>query len=97
MTSFLYTADAILDVREAYAWYERNRPGLGDEFLSALGEAERAIQESPAAFRIIHRDARRYLLRRFPYQLIYRIADDVIVVVACFHVRRDPGRVRHRT
>jgi hypothetical protein len=28
--------DAHLDLDEAYAWYERRRPGLGEEFLTSV-------------------------------------------------------------
>lgn len=49
-----------------------------------------AVLERPEAYAIIHRQTRRALVHRFPYGLFYRVADDTIVFVACFHVRRDP-------
>jgi hypothetical protein len=36
------------------------------------------------------------MLRQFPYQLIYRVVADVIVVVACFHGRQSPKRLQSR-
>jgi plasmid stabilization system protein ParE len=32
------------------------------------------------------------LLRRFPYAIFYRAADDEIIVLAVFHLARDPAR-----
>lgn len=84
----LYRRDAVADVASAHAWYEAQRQGLGDEFLESLRHAEEAVLASPCTYRVIHRDTRRFLLRRFPYQLLYRVADEMVVVVACFHVRR---------
>jgi toxin ParE1/3/4 len=34
---------------------------------------------------------RKYLLRRFPYAVIYRVTDEAIEVVAVAHGRRRPG------
>ena len=70
--------------------------GLGNEFLAALRSAERAVQASLLAYRVVRRDTRRFMLRRFPYQLLYRVVDDIIVVVACFHGRRSPQRWKSR-
>jgi hypothetical protein len=33
---------------------------------------------------------RRALLRKFPYGVFYFVFDDTVVVLACFHTRRDP-------
>ena len=81
---------AAADVDDAYLWYERQRPGLGEEFLTAVESAKARIDAAPAQFAIIHRDTRRILLQRFPYALYYRIYGDVVLVVACMHGRRDP-------
>jgi plasmid stabilization system protein ParE len=93
----VYRPEAVADVRAAFDWYERQRAGLGEEFLAALARAEDTARENPLAFRTIRRDARRAMLRRFPYQLIYRVFSDVVVVVACFHGRRSPKRWVSRT
>ena len=92
----LYLPDAAADVQETFEWYERQRLGLGREFLAALEVAEEALVRSPTAYRVVHRDTRRFLLRRFPYQVLYRVMDDTIVIVGCFHVRRSPRVVRGR-
>ena len=92
----LYRRDAVADVAAAHAWYEAQRQGLGDEFLESLRRAEEAVLASPCTYRVIHRDTRRFLLRRFPYQLLYRVADEMVVVVACFHVRRSARGAKAR-
>ncbi len=93
MKNLIYRPEAAADVESAFAWYERQRTGLGDEFLDELRSAERVVRASPEAFRVIRKDTRRYLFHRFPYQLLYRVVDDKVVVVACFHARRSPRRI----
>ena len=96
MKRLVYRPEAAVDVRAAFDWYERQREGLGEQFLGELANAESAARANPLSFRVLRRDARRVMLRRFPYQLIYRVVEDVIVVVACFHGRRSPRRLDRR-
>ncbi|HXX83955.1 MAG TPA: type II toxin-antitoxin system RelE/ParE family toxin [Casimicrobiaceae bacterium] len=83
---------AAADVEEAYSWYQRQRIGLGEEFLDTVNEAIRDIAAHPLRQAVIFRDTRRLLLRRFPYAVFYRVYPGVIVVVACMHGRRNPLR-----
>jgi plasmid stabilization system protein ParE len=88
---------AAADVEEAFSWYERQRPGLGEEFLESVNAGLREIGAHPFRQAIIFRNTRRFLLKRFPYVIFYRVYPDSIVVVACMHARRDPLRWRQRT
>lgn len=38
------------EAAEAAAWYEKRRPGLGDEFFDDLQHAQKRIQERPQSF-----------------------------------------------
>lgn len=96
MSDFVYRPSAVADVGTAYQWYETQRPGLGDELLDELREAEQRIDRSPEGFRVVYRGVRRHLLHRFPYQLLYRPVGETIVVVGCLHVRRAPEVARDR-
>jgi plasmid stabilization system protein ParE len=81
---------AAADIEEAFAWYERQRSGLGHEFLEALQATVDDVAGHPVKHPVIHRDTRRALLHRFPYGIFYRVYDEALVVVACMHGRRDP-------
>jgi plasmid stabilization system protein ParE len=87
---------AVADLEDAYRWYEARRPGLGIEFVDAVEDALVEVTERPTAFGFVHRHVRRVLLRRFPYGLFFVVDGETIVVVACFHVRRDPTRWSER-
>ena len=96
MKPALFTPEAPADVEEAFEWYEAQRPGLGESFRRALDVAVASIQEHPEAYVVVHRETRRVLLPRFPHGLYYRVVDENIVVVACMHGKRHPGRWRSR-
>jgi hypothetical protein len=51
------------DVKSAYAWYERQRPGLGDVFLERVEECLTAIGRSPKAFQPVANNARRAIVK----------------------------------
>jgi plasmid stabilization system protein ParE len=83
---------AAADVEEAFLWYEAQRAGLGHEFLSAIEEVLKAILQAPNAYPAVHRNTRRAHVTRFPYGVFYRLAGQEVVVVACFHGRRNPRK-----
>jgi len=87
---------ALQDMEDAHAWYESQRPGLGEEFLRAVDQVMTAVSEHPLRFRALVLDTRQALVRRFPYRVLYRVFGDQVVVVACFHARRDPRRWQQR-
>ena len=66
MKPVLFTPAAEADVEEAFAWYEAQRPGLGETFGRALDVAVASIAEHPEAYAVIHRRTRRVLLPTFP-------------------------------
>jgi plasmid stabilization system protein ParE len=84
------------EVDEAYRWYERQRQGLGEDFLAAVQATLDRVQINPELPAIIYRDVRRALVRRFPYAVYYRVEPERIAVVAIHHVKRDPRRRQSR-
>ena len=93
---FIVRPAAAADIDEAFLWYEGQRPGLGHEFLAAAQTLVDAIADHPLRYPVIRRNTRRALLRRFPYAIYFRNYDEVIVVVACMHGRRNPRRWQAR-
>ena len=84
--------NAEADVREARDWYQRRRPGLGDEFLLAVADAMIRLEESPLRFPVYHRDFRRVLTERFPYKVFFRVQADTVIVFRVLYAARDHVR-----
>jgi toxin ParE1/3/4 len=64
---FIVRPEAEDDIVDAYRWFEERRDGLGDDFLSVVEQAFETIERSPEAFRVVHKQVRRVLTRRFPF------------------------------
>ena len=85
----------------AQHWYESQRAGLGQEFRSAIDEAmERLLKAPLAASPVVHVPAaigaRRVLVKRFPYSIVFIEHDGDLWVVAFAHHHRRPGYWRER-
>ena len=83
---------ASVELAEAVRWYETRRAGLGGEFFDAVAATLSLIETNPEIGTTISNDGqtRRVLLTRFPYQVVYRLRPDEIVVVAIAHLKRRP-------
>ena len=81
---------------ESIAWYENERAGLGLEFAAEIGESLNAISNGPEQFRQVRGEIRRAVLLRFPFTVHFVIEPDRIVVLAVFHVKRNPQRLEGR-
>lgn len=85
------------DLRQARAWYEWQRGGLGAEFILCVEEALERISRNPEGFAVVYEDLRRAITRRFPYAVYFRIADGEAVVLGVFHMRRHPRKWQQRS
>jgi toxin ParE1/3/4 len=84
--------EAIVEARAAREWYSsRSGVAAGEAFDQELNRAIKLISEAPLRW-LEHRfETRRYLFRRFPYAVVYRVYPFAIQIVAVAHARRRPG------
>ncbi len=87
---------ALAELEGACAWYDKQRAGLGDEFVREADQAVWHIREAPTSFPQVHGAVRRLLMRRFPYGIFYRDSESEIVILGISHLRRDPRRWQER-
>lgn len=88
--------EASAELGEAALWYERQRQGLGGEFLEAIDVALEFIARFPRAGTPVPDvppglPVRRVPVKRFPFHVVYLVLADVTRVLAFAHDRRLPG------
>jgi toxin ParE1/3/4 len=88
--------DAVAEAQAARAWYDDRSPALGNAFVTELDRAIDRVVESPERWPKSEAGTRRYLMRRFPFLVIYRHTNQAIQIVAVAHGRRKPGYWRSR-
>ena len=69
-------------------YYNSERSGLGYEFLWEVCAAIDRIKEFPEAWRSYYRGTRRCLTRRFPYGVVYKQFEDLIMIIAITNLHR---------
>ncbi len=75
----------------AVDFYEQQAAGLGDEFTAEVEQGLTTVEQTPQIGVPYIRNTRRLLLRRFPYNIVYIVESDAIVIIAVAHQRRRPG------
>ena len=92
-----FTQAARAELIEAQDWYEAKAPGLGRRFRAEIENVVERMAANSRQFAIVFKTLRRARAKKFPYSLFFSIEADELLVVACFHSKRDPrhwqGRV----
>lgn len=91
-----FLPEAEEEFREAVHYYENEAPGVGGAFVAEVRRAVRSISENPYASAAVGTGIRRNILKLFPYNILYAIEPDLIVIVAIAHQKRRPRYWRAR-
>jgi len=78
-------------MNDAAAFYESATPGIGAAFLEELRRAMHIACATPSIGVSVGGGRRRFPFWRFPYNLVYFVEKETVVVVAVAHQRRRPG------
>lgn len=89
--------EAEADIEDAATWDEKQREGLGQDFLDDVLIALDTISENPNIYSVMHRQTRRAVVYRFPFGIFYRVEKDSVVALAVMHGSRHPRRWKKRT
>ena len=82
---------AVAEAEAARDWYAQRSPIAARAFLSALLQAVDKVAAQPERWPRFSEGARRYVLPRFPFSLIYRVTQRAIHIIALAHNKRKPG------
>ena len=91
-----FTPAARAELIDAQDWYEGEAPGLGRRFRDEIDRTLQRIAAAPLQFPVVYETVRRSRVKTFPYALFFCIDGAELLVVACFHSRRDPRRWQTR-
>ena len=96
-TQVSFHPEAVLLAQAAFVWYSRRSETAASRFFSELDVALAKIAAEPERWPSYLIGTRRYLLRRFPYIVVYReTSSRMIQVLANAHGRRRPGYWKSR-
>ena len=83
------------DLQRSMRFYENQQTGLGNIFLSHIIKNIEGI-ESLGGIHPLRNEHHRFIARRFPFWIYYRIDGPVAYVVAILDARQNPKRIQLR-
>jgi toxin ParE1/3/4 len=89
--------EAEVDFDKSYEYYYEDNPKVADTFFKRINLGFENVKKNPNSFPIAHKDVRKYVVKKFPFVIYYRIVDTVIQVIAIFHTSRNPEIWNERT
>lgn len=83
------------DFQDAVDFYESSQQGLGADFACEISGAIERILQYPDGWERVSSNARRCLTLRFPYEVIYAVEHNVVLILAIANQHRKPGYWKH--
>lgn len=91
--SLILTDEADQDTADTYLYYEDQLEGLGDRFLQELQHRYDQLKVNPDHYSYFSNNwkynYRKVAINHFPYLIIYRIINDLVVIQAVHNSNRD--------
>lgn len=91
-----YHPMAQAEIQESVIWYDNKIDGLGLGFMLEVKASESKIARNPETWPNYEAGTKRYLMKKFPYAIIYLITEDRIKIVAVAPYKRKPGYWKER-
>ena len=83
---------ALTELHDAAAFYTlKANVELGLAFVTEFERTANFILANPLIGAVFRGTRRHYILRRFPYSIIYQVATEELRILAVAHHRRRPG------
>ena len=87
---------ALKEFESAVAWYLARSESAAAKFVSDIDQAVELVLASPQRWPTADYPTRRFVLRRFPFAIIYRETERAVQVLAIAHGHRRPGYWKER-
>lgn len=86
----IFRKRAFSELDKAFKFYEKERIGLGSEFIEELDEYLDELETRPKSFRVIAKHYRVAVMQRFPFVIFFFIDKQTIVITNIFHTSIRP-------
>jgi plasmid stabilization system protein ParE len=89
-----FSKRALLEIDEAYEWYELQTSGLGNEFIFKLDKTIDKLTTSPTHYGFIDesKTIRDLLLSPFPYLVVYEVINQSVLIHSVFQAQQHPNK-----
>jgi len=89
--NYEFHPEAEQELYEAALRYESEVPELGRRFADEVERVVQMLLEHPELGSRLDNDLRHFVLRKFPFSIVYAAATDLVFIVAVAHGSREPA------
>ena len=82
--------DAEIDLKSSFEYYFYEDSQVADSFFKQINISFEKIKQDPEMFPIVYGSIRKYVLKKFPFVIYYRIDNVIVQIIAIFHTSRNP-------
>lgn len=90
MKSIIFLPDTIKEIEDSVFYYSNKENGLEKLFLDEIETAINKIKMNPERYPKIEQNIRKYIINKFPFNIIFAVYETKIVIVAIAHQKRNP-------
>ena len=87
---------ALVDLDEAYEFYEQQNSEIGDYFLASIESDIESLSYEAGIHPVVYDFYHVKYTRRFPYAIFYYLLENIVYVDAVLDCRRDPEWISER-
>lgn len=84
------------ELDDALAYYADVHPDLAEALLKEIVRSRKLIAQFPRAWMNMGRELHGFIVRRYPYTIVYQVQDEDIWIVAYAHHKRRRSYWRQR-
>lgn len=89
--TFEFLDSAHIEYQEAIDFYNLQSNGFGSKFAAEIDSTIFIIKNYPESFSVFTKHIRKAVVNVFPYNIIYTIHKNLILVIAIAHQHRKPN------
>lgn len=89
--NYEFHPEAEQELYEVALHYESAVSGLGRRCGDEVGRVVQLLLENPDLGSRVDNDLRHFVLRRFPFSVVYSAGSDLVYIIAVAHGSREPG------
>lgn len=78
------------DFDKAYNYYFQESERVANNFYYKTDKSFKALIQNPFGYQKVYKDVRRFVMKKFPFVIYYRIKGIFVKIIAIFHTSRNP-------
>ena len=90
MKGKLFSFDISEEAESDFDIFYYENPKIAETFFQRINNSLKKIKKTPISFPEVHKNLRKYTVKKFPFVIYYQVVAYTIRVIAIFHTSKNP-------